>query len=221
MMASRMLKHDRELKHGRLYRASERAFNWMRDTYGTALRWVLEHEWLMLAATGATIAFTVYLYIVIPKGLFPQQDTGSLAGGSQAPQDISFPAMKARTEALNAVVDANLDELTQWAPRVLEKLRSLPQLRDVNTDQQTNGLRLDVTVDRDTASRLGITPQAIDETLYDAFGQRQVATMYTQLNQYRVVLEVKPEFQVNPSQVQMLYVRTPSGGQVPLSALAK
>jgi len=299
MMASRMLKHDRELKHGRLYRASERAFNWMRDTYGTALRWVLEHEWLMLAATGATIAFTVYLYIVIPKGLFPQQDTGSLAGGSQAPQDISFPAMKARTEALNevvaqdpniehfvsfigqgntgfffiqlkpwgvrkltadqvlgelrpklarvqgislflqnvqdvrlggrlssaqyqyTVVDANLDELTQWAPRVLEKLRSLPQLRDVNTDQQTNGLRLDVTVDRDTAARLGITPQAIDDTLYDAFGQRQVATMYTQLNQYRVVLEVKPEFQMNPSQVQMLYVRTPSGAQVPLSALAK
>jgi multidrug efflux pump len=299
MMASRMLRHDREVKHGRLYRASERAFNWMRDTYGAALRWVLEHEWLMLAATGVTIAFTVYLYIVIPKGLFPQQDTGSLAGGSQAPQDVSFPAMKARTEALNAVVaqdpnvehfvsfigqgntgffflqlkpwgvrkltadqvvgelrpklarvpgislflqnvqdvrlggrlsgaqyqytlvDANLDELTQWAPRVLEKLRSLPQLRDVNSDQQTNGLRLDVTVDRDTASRLGITLQAIDETLYDAFGQRQVATMYTQLNQYRVVLEVKPEFQVNPSQVQMLYVRTPSGGQVPLSALAK
>jgi len=299
MMASRMLKHDRELKHGRLYRASERTFNWMRDTYGSALRWVLEHEWLMLAATGVTIAFTVYLYVVIPKGLFPQQDTGSLAGGSQAPQDISFPAMKARTEALNevvaqdpniehfvsfigqgntgfffiqlkpwgvrkltadqvlgelrprlarvqgislflqnvqdvrlggrlssaqyqyTVVDANLDELTQWAPRVLEKLRSLPQLRDVNTDQQTNGLRLDVTVDRDTAARLGITPQAIDDTLYDAFGQRQVATMYTQLNQYRVVLEVKPEFQMNPSQVQMLYVRTPSGAQVPLSALAK
>ena len=299
MMASRMLKHDRELKHGRLYRASERTFNWMRDKYGSALRWVLEHEWLMLAATGVTIAFTVYLYVVIPKGLFPQQDTGSLAGGSQAPQDISFPAMKARTEALNevvaqdpniehfvsfigqgntgfffiqlkpwgvrkltadqvlgelrprlarvqgislflqnvqdvrlggrlssaqyqyTVVDANLDELTQWAPRVLEKLRSLPQLRDVNTDQQTNGLRLDVTVDRDTAARLGITPQAIDDTLYDAFGQRQVATMYTQLNQYRVVLEVKPEFQMNPSQVQMLYVRTPSGAQVPLSALAK
>jgi hydrophobic/amphiphilic exporter-1 (mainly G- bacteria), HAE1 family len=299
MMASRMLKHDREVKHGRLYRASEGAFNWMRDTYGSALRWVLEHEWLMLAATGATIAFTVYLYVVIPKGLFPQQDTGSLAGGSQAPQDISFPAMKARTEALNEVlaqdpniehfvsfigqgntgfffiqlkpwgvrkltadqvvgelrpklarvpginlflqnvqdvrlggrlsgaqyqytlVDANLDELTKWAPRVLEKLRSLPQLRDVNSDQQTQGLRLDITVDRDTAARLGITPQVIDDTIYDAFGQRQVATMYTQLNQYRVVLEVKPEFQVTPSQVQMLYVRTPTGAQVPLSALAK
>ena len=299
MMASRMLKHDREVKHGRLYRASEGAFNWMRDTYGSALRWVLEHEWLMLAATGATIAFTVYLYVVIPKGLFPQQDTGSLAGGSQAPQDISFPAMKARTEALNEVlaqdpniehfvsfigqgntgfffiqlkpwgvrkltadqvvgalrpklarvpginlflqnvqdvrlggrlssaqyqytlVDANLDELTKWAPGVLEKLRSLPQLRDVNTDQQTQGLRLDITVDRDTAARLGITPQVIDDTIYDAFGQRQVATMYTQLNQYRVVLEVKPEFQVTPAQVQMLYVRTPTGAQVPLSALAK
>ena len=299
MMASRMLKHDREVKHGRLYRASESAFNWMRDTYGSALRWVLEHEWLMLVATGVTIAFTVYLYIAIPKGLFPQQDTGSLAGGSQAPQDISFPAMKARTEALNEVlaqdqniehfvsfigqgntgfffiqlkpwgvrkltadqvvgelrpklarvpginlflqnvqdvrlggrlssaqyqytlVDANLDELTKWAPRVLEKLRALPQLRDVNTDQQTQGLRLDITVDRDTAARLGITLQDIDNTLYDAFGQRQVATMYTQLNQYRVVLEVKPEFQVTPAQVQLLYVRTPSGSQVPLSAFAK
>jgi len=298
MMASRLLRHDREVEHGRVYRAAEAAFTWMRDTYGSALRWVLEHEWLMLAATGVTIAFTVYLYIVIPKGLFPQQDTGSLAGGSQAPQDISFPAMKARTEALNEViapdpniehfvsfigqgntgfffiqlkpwgvrkltadqvvgelrpklarvpginlflqnvqdvrlggrlssaqyqytlVDANLDELTKWAPRVLEKLRSLPQLRDVNTDQQTQGLRLDITVDRDTAARLGITPQAIDDTLYDAFGQRQVATMYTQLNQYRVVMEVKPEFQVTPAQVQMLYVRTPSGSQVPLSALA-
>src|SRR5207237_1430235 len=266
MMASRMLLHDRELKHGRLYRASERAFNWMRDTYGTALRWVLEHEWLMLAATGATIAFTVYLYIVIPKGLFPQQDTGSLAGGSQAPQDISFPAMKARTEALNAVlaqdaniehfvsfigqgntgfffiqlkpwgvrkltadqvvgelrpklarvpaislflqnvqdvrlggrlsgaqyqytlVDANLDELTQWAPRVLEKLRSLPQLRDVNTDQQTNGVRLDVTVERDTAARLGIAAEASDDTLYDASGPRQGATKHTQLSQHSGVL---------------------------------
>jgi hydrophobic/amphiphilic exporter-1 (mainly G- bacteria), HAE1 family len=299
MMASRLLKHEHEVEHGRLYRASESAFNWMRDTYGRALRWVLEHEWLMLVATGVTIAFTVYLYIVIPKGLFPQQDTGSLAGGSQAPQDISFPAMKARTEALNEVlapdpniehfvsfigqgntgfffiqlkpwgvrkltadqvigelrpklarvpginlflqnvqdvrlggrlsgaqyqytlVDANLEELTQWAPRVLEKLRSLPQLRDVNTDQQTQGLRLDVTVDRDTAARLGITPQAIDDTLYDAFGQRQVATMYTQLNQYRVVLEVKSEFQINPAQIQLLYVRTPTGAQVPLGALAK
>src|SRR5438105_11438797 len=299
MMASRILRSEKEVKHGRLYRLSERAFAWMHDTYAGALEWVLEHDKLMLLVTAVTVGFTVFLYIVIPKGLFPQQDTGSLSGGTQAPQDISFPAMKERTEALNevvaqdpniehfvsfigqgntgfffiqlkpwgvrkltadqvlgelrpklarvqgislflqnvqdvrlggrlssaqyqyTVVDANLDELTQWAPRVLEKLRSLPQLRDVNTDQQTNGLRLDVTVDRDTAARLGITPQAIDDTLYDAFGQRQVATMYTQLNQYRVVLEVKPEFQMNPSQVQMLYVRTPSGAQVPLSVLAK
>ena len=298
MMASRMLKHDREVKHGRLYRASEGAFNWMRDTYGSALRWVLEHEWLMLAATGATIAFTVYLYVVIPKGLFPQQDTGSLAGGSQAPQDISFPAMKARTEALNEVlaqdpniehfvsfigqgntgfffiqlkpwgvrkltadqvvgalrpklarvpginlflqnvqdvrlggrlssaqyqytlVDANLDELTKWAPGVLEKLRSLPQLTDVASDQQAAGLQLALTIDRDTAGRLGITPQAIDDTLYDAFGQRQVSTIFTQLNLYRVILEVRPEDRSRPEALERIYVRAPSGDAVPLSAFA-
>ena len=299
MMASRMLRSEHEKKHGRFYQLSERAFGWMQDTYAAALRWVLAHEWLMVAVTLATIGFTVWLYIVVPKGLFPQQDTGSLAGGSQAPQDVSFPTMKARTQALcdvlkqdpnvdhfvafigqgntgffflqlkpvgvrklsadqviaelrpklarvegislflqnvqdvrlggrassaqyqYTVVDANLDELNQWAPRVLEKLRSLPELRDANTDQQTNGLRLDVTVDRDTAARMGITSQNVDDTLYDAFGQRQVATMYTQLNQYRVVLEVKPEFQASPDQIEKLYVRAADGGQVPLGAIAK
>jgi len=300
MMASRMLRGQHEVKRGRLFRASERAFEWMHGTYDGALTWVLEHEWFMLMVTLLTIGFTVYLYIVIPKGLFPQQDTGSLAGGSQAPQDVSFPAMKARTELLNQVlhedpnidhfvsfigqgntgfffvqlkpwgtarkltadqvvgelrpkllrvpgislflqnvqdvrlggrlsaaqyqytlVDANLEELNEWAPKVVAKLRGLPELRDVNTDQQTSGLRLDVTVDRDTAARLGITSQAIDDTLYDAFGQRQVATMYTQLNQYRVVLEVKPEFQSSPDQLEKLYVGTLSGGQVPLGAIAK
>ena len=136
-------------------------------------------------------------------------------------QDVRLGGRLSSAQYQYTLVDANLDELTKWAPRVLDKLRSLPQLRDVNTDQQTQGLRLDITVDRDTAARLGITPQVIDDTIYDAFGQRQVATMYTQLNQYRVVLEVKPEFQVTPAQVQMLYVRTPTGAQVPLSALAK
>jgi multidrug efflux pump subunit AcrB len=243
MMASRMLRSEREVKHGRFSRASERAFEWMRGGYGHALQWVLGHELFMIFVTLATIAFTFYLYIVVPKGLFPQQDTGSLAGSSDAPQDISFPAMKERTEALNRVlaedpnidhfvsfigqgnsgfffvqlkplgarklsadqvitelrpklarvpgislflqnvqdvrlggrlsraqyqwtlVDANLEELNQWAPRMLDKLRSLPELRDVNSDQQTNALRLDVTVDRDTAARLGITAQAVDETL--------------------------------------------------------
>ena len=299
MMASRLLRAKHAEQHGRLYRASERMFTGLRDQYDRALRWVLDHQLVMLVVTVATIAFTVYLYIVIPKGLFPQQDTGSLSGFSEAPQDISFPAMKVRQEALlkvlaedpnidhfvsfinqgntgnvfvqlkpwgvrkltadqvinelrpklarvpgitlflqnvqdvrlggrssrtqyqYTIVDANLAELNDWAPRVLAKLRTLPELRDVNTDQQTEGLKLDVVVDRDSAARLGITPQLIDDTLYDAFGQRQVATIYTQLNQYRVVLEVKPEFQANPAALQKLYLRAASGDQVPLGALAK
>ena len=299
MMASRLLRPVQERKHGRVYRASERIFTGLHDAYDRALRWVLDHQLLMLLVTLITVAFTVYLYIVIPKGLFPQQDTGSLSGFSEAPQDISFPAMKERQEALlkvlaedpnidhfisfinqgntgnvfvqlkpwgvrkltadqvinnlrpklarvpgvtlflqnvqdvrlggrstrtqyqYTIVDANLDELNQWAPRVLARLRTLPELRDVNTDQQTQGLKLNVEVDRDSAARLGITPQLVDDTLYDAFGQRQVATIYTQLNQYRVVLEVKPEFQASPAALQKLYLRADSGQQVPLGAVAK
>jgi len=299
MMASRLLRPVQERKHGRIYRASERIFTGLHDGYDRALRWVLDHQVLMLLVTLITVAFTIYLYIVIPKGLFPQQDTGSLSGFSEAPQDISFPAMKERQEALlkvlaedpnidhfiafinqgntgnvfvqlkpwgvrkltadqvinqlrpklapvpgitlflqnvqdvrlggrssrtqyqYTIVDANLDELNQWAPRVLARLRTLPELRDVNTDQQTQGLKLTVEVDRDSAARLGITPQLVDDTLYDAFGQRQVATIYTQLNQYRVVLEVKPEFQASPAALQKLYLRANSGQQVPLGAVAK
>ena len=299
MMASRLLRPVQERKHGRIYRASERIFTGLHDAYDRALRWVLDHQLLMLLVTLITVAFTVYLYIVIPKGLFPQQDTGSLSGFSEAPQDISFPAMKERQEALlkvlaedpnidhfiafinqgntgnvfvqlkpwgvrkltadevinqlrpklarvpgitlflqnvqdvrlggrgsrtqyqYTIVDANLAELNEWAPRVLARLRTLPELRDVNTDQQTQGLKLNVEVDRDSAARLGITPQLVDDTLYDAFGQRQVATIYTQLNQYRVVLEVKPEFQASPAALQKLYLRADSGRQVPLGAVAK
>jgi hydrophobe/amphiphile efflux-1 (HAE1) family protein len=299
MMASRLLRRHDERKHGRFDRVMERILGWMHDTYDDALGWVLDHEKLMLLVTLATVAFTVYLYVVIPKGLFPQQDTGSLAGFSEAPQDVSFRSLKDRQEALlkivaedpnidhfvsfigqgntgnifvqlkpwgvrkltadqvinelrpkaarvpginlflqnvqdvrlggrssrtqyqYTVVDANLDELNEWAPKVLARLRTLPELRDVATDQQTQGLRLDVVVDRDTAAKLGVTQQVIDDTLYDAFGQRQVATIYTQLNQYRVVLEVKPEFQARPDQLQQLYVRTASGDQVPLGILAK
>ncbi len=299
MMASRLLRPRHENSHGRLDRIAEGAFSFLHRRYEAALGWVLEHDKLMLLVTLGTVAFTIWLYIVVPKGLFPQQDTGSLAGGSDAPQDISFPAMKARTEALNQVlaqdpnidhfvsfigqgnsgfffvqlkpwgvrklpadqvinelrpklarvpgislflqnvqdvrpggrlsraqyqytlVDANLEELNQWAPRMLARLRTVPELRDVSSDLQTQGLQLNVHIDRDTAARLGITSQAIDDTLYDAYGQRQVATMYTQLNQYRVVLEVKPEFQKNPASLQSLYVRTAAGDQVPISAFAK
>ncbi len=136
-------------------------------------------------------------------------------------QDVRLGGRLSRAQYQYTLVDASLDELNEWAPKVLASLRGLPQLRDVNTDLQTQGLQLNVQIDRDTAARLGITSQAIDDTLYDAYGQRQVATMYTQLNQYRVVLEVKPEFQKNPASLQSLYVRTAAGDQVPLSSFVK
>ncbi len=299
MMASRLLRREKDIRHGRFYRASEKAFAALQSLYDRALRWVLKHEALMLLVTIVTIGVSVYLYVIIPKGLFPQQDTGQISGFSEAPQDISFPALRTRQEAINGVVmahpavdhmvsfigsgntgtvfiqlkplaqrkksadqiiaelrpqlaripgialymqsvqdvriggrigrtqyqytlvDANLDELTQWSPKMLAKLRSLPELRDVNSDQQTSGLKLNVEVDRDTAARLGISQQAIDDTLYDAFGQRQVATVFTQLNQYRVVLEVKPEFQSHPEALSNLYLRSASGEAVPLSAIAR
>jgi hydrophobe/amphiphile efflux-1 (HAE1) family protein len=304
MMCARLLRRSSEIKHGRMYYASERVFEGMIGWYGRLLRWVLDHHALMLLITFGTIALTIVLYVFVPKGLFPQQDTGQLMGFSDAPQDISFPAMRERQEALNEVVrqdpavrhfvsfigggggsalntgtmfielkplserkisadqviarlrpqlakvaginlflqavqdvrmggrftrtqyqytlqDANLDELKHWAPKVLDKLKSLPELKDVASDQQTNGLQLDVEIDRDTAARLGVLPQAIDDTLYDAFGQRQVATILTQLNQYRVVLEVKPEFRGQPDVLDQLYVKSQTGAQVPLSTFAR
>jgi len=136
-------------------------------------------------------------------------------------QDVRLGGRLSRTQYQYTLVDADLATLNQWAPRVLARLRGLPELRDVNTDQQTQGLKLDVEIDRDSAARLGITPQMVDDTLYDAFGQRQVATIYTQLNQYRVVLEVKAEFQANPKALEKLYLRAADGSQVPLGALAK
>jgi hydrophobe/amphiphile efflux-1 (HAE1) family protein len=303
VMCSRLLKPEHAEKRGRLYTASERFFAGMLGGYRRGLDWVLEHEKLMLLVTLVTVLLTGYLYVVVPKGLFPQQDTGQLAGASDAPQDISFQAMKTRQEALNAVVaahpavnhsisfiggggsgsntgsmfielkplserkltadqviadlrpklarvdginlylqsvqdvriggrpsrtqyqytlvDADLAELSNWAPRVLAKLQTLPELRDVATDQQTSGLQLNVDIDRDTAARMGITPQIVDDTLYDAYGQRQVSTMYTQLNQYRVVMEVKPEFAAHPDGLSSLYVKGKGASPVPLGSFAK
>jgi multidrug efflux pump len=301
-MASRLLKVTPGEQHGRIARAAERGFDGLVRGYGRALQWVLGHDRLMLGVTVVTLAVSVWLYAVVPKGLFPQQDTGALAGFSEAPQDVSFATMKQRQEAVNAVVlsdravdhmvsfiggngplntgfmfvqlkplgqrkrtadqviadlrpklarlegvnlylqsvqdvriggrpsrtqyqytlqDLNLAELLQWSPRVLDKLRTLPQLRDVNTDQQTAGLQLFVEVDRDTASRMGISPSAVDSTLYDAFGQRQVTTMYTQVNQYRVVLEMKPELAAFPESLRDIYVRGQDAAPVPLTAFAR
>ena len=304
MMCSRLLR-PHQAAHGRLYNMSERVFEGMVGLYDTGLKWVLRHTLIMGLLTVLTVALTVVLYVIVPKGLFPQQDTGLIMGFTEGPQDVSFPSMKARQEAINAVVmtdpdvghflsfmgvggpggggntgtvfidlkplperkvtadqiiarlrpklakvegialylqsmqdvrvggrltrtqyqytlqSADLKTLTSWAPRVLTRLQAMPEIKDVATDQQTAGLELDLEIDRDTASRLGITPSAIDNTLYDAFGQRQVATNYTQLNEYRVILEVKPEYYENPDALKSIYVRTPAGTQVPLSAITK
>ncbi|BDG05143.1 multidrug efflux RND transporter permease subunit [Anaeromyxobacter oryzae] len=301
MMASRLLKLRSEERRGRFYRVSERFFDGMLHGYERALSWVLDHHALMLVVTVVAAAVSIWLYVIVPKGLFPQQDTGQVFGISDAPQDVSFPAMRDRQELVNRAVmsdpsvdhavsfigggtlntgnvfmqlkpreqrketadqviatlrpklaqvpgiqlflqsvqdvrvggrfsrtqyqytlqDANLEELNAWAPRMLEKLKTLPQLRDVATDQQTSALQLKVEVDRDTASRLGITAQAVDDALYDAFGQRQVATTYTQVNQYRVVLEMKPELAQHPEALRNVYVPTPDGSQVPLASIAR
>jgi hydrophobe/amphiphile efflux-1 (HAE1) family protein len=285
---------------GRLAVAVERAFDTVVDRYGRALGWVLDHQRFMLLVTVALAAGAVSLFVIVPKGLFPQQDTGQLQGFTEGPQDVSFASMKERQEKVLAALakepnvqhavaftggmgtgntgnvfaaltdmpprkksadevigalrptlgkiegistflqagqdlriggrgsrtqyqytlqDASLDELREWGPKVYEKLKKLPELRDVASDQQTAGLLLDFTMDRDTAARLGITPQQIDDTLYDAYGQRQIATTFTQLNQYRVVLEVKEPFRAGPEGLQSLFVRTQSGTLVPLSAL--
>ena len=288
-----------------LARWFERGFARMLAGYDRTLRWVFGHQRLTLFATIGTLAFTVVLALVIPKGFFPQQDTGLLVGVTEAAPEVSFANMmslqraaaeavmsdpdvatvasfigadgtnptvnsgrlsialkprdqraasageiidrlKARLASVDGISvflqpvqdlqiesrlsrtqfqytleDPNLDELSQWAPRVVAKLQSLPQLRQVASDQQTGGLQLRVVIDRDTASRMGILPQQIDDVLYDAFGQRQVSTIFTQLNQYRVILEVKPGFQQDPEALHDLYVRSSSGDQVPLSAFTR
>ncbi|MFG1240851.1 multidrug efflux RND transporter permease subunit [Xanthobacter sp. V7C-4] len=306
MMCALFLKNDHGAKHGRAYMAAEAFFDGMLKVYDTGLKWVLKHQFATLMSLFVTMAATGYLYVVIPKGFFPQQDTGFIQGFSEAAQDISFAAMTQKQMALMAVVardpaveavsgaagatggsqtvntgrvwitlkprnerdasadqviarlrpqlakvegialflqasqdinvggrpsrtqyqytlqDANLDELNAWGPRMLAKLRALPQLQDVATDQQTNAPTVSLTIDRDTAARFGILPQVIDDTLYDAFGQRQVAQYFTQLSQYHVILEVDPTLQGDPSALEKLYVRSPrTGEQIPLSAFVK
>jgi multidrug efflux pump len=300
MMCARLLLSEDQQRHGRLYRWSERGFDWIHDQYERSLAWVLRHQPLTLTVTLATMAATVYLYVKVPKGFFPQQDTGRLSGTIQADQDTSFQAMQRRmtqfsdvvmhdpdvdtvmtyvggngpnntarmfgalkdigvrkdtidqviarirrktaaipggTLVLQAVQDVrvggrssaaqyqytlegdNIDDLNEWAPRVYDRLRTLPELTDVNTDQQTKGLEASLVIDRDTAARLGITSQAIDNTLYDAFGQRPVSTMYTPLNQYYVIMEADTPFWQNPDGLRNIYVKAAQGGQVPLSAV--
>jgi HAE1 family hydrophobic/amphiphilic exporter-1 len=306
MMASRFLRSMHDVRHGPVYRLSERAFDALLRGYERALDLVLRHTFATLCLFLATLAATVYLFLAIPKGFFPQQDTGLITGISEAGQDVSFAEMMRRQEALGAIIgkdpavatyamavgvggatqtlntgrffitlkpraerdvsagqviarlrpqlekvegaklflqaaqdvnvgariartqfqytlqDANLDELNEWAPRILETLRSLPQLRDVATDQQTSGTSLTLTIDRDQASRYGLTPQLIDDTLYDAFGQRQVAQYFTQQNSYHVVMEILPELQGDVGSLDKIYIKSPTTGQqVPLATFAQ
>jgi multidrug efflux pump len=302
MMCARLLRHKPEAQKGWFYRASEHVLQRVIGFYATTLQWVLKHQPATLLVAAGTLALTIFLYVIVPKGFFPVQDTGVIQGISEAPPTTSFVAMAARQQLLAEVIlkdpaveslssfigvdginttlnsgrilinlkelgerkldataimhrlqtqlakvdgitlymqpiqdltledrvsrtqfqytleDPDLNELNTWSARLLEKLGTLPQLQDVATDQQTGGACTWLVIDRQTASRLGITPQAIDSTLYDAFGQRQISTLFTQLNQYHVILEALPEFQKDPAKLQDIYVRSSTGGQVPLRA---
>ncbi len=304
MMASRFLKGAKEARHGRIYEVSERGFEALLGAYERGLDVVLRFRFATLCVFFATLALSVYLYVIIPKGFFPQQDTGLITGISEAAQDVSFTEMMRHQEALGEVVlkdpavdhvamniggggnalnngrmfitlkprdmrtasadeviarlrrqldkvegaklflqaaqdvrvggrpsrtqfqytmqDPDLDELNIWAPKMLAKLQTLAELRDVASDQQTQGTTLTLTIDRDQASRYGLTAQMIDDTLYDAFGQRQIAQYFTQLSSYQVILEVLPALQGDPATLDKIFLRSPStGGEVPLSAFAK
>jgi multidrug efflux pump len=305
MMAAKLLRHRDESQQGRFYRASERVFDRILHFYDRTLVWVLDHQPLTLMVAVGTLVATVLLFLFIPKGFFPIQDTGVILGISEASQDVSFRAMTLRQQALAKVIladpavaslssfigvdgtnttvntgrvqinlkplgdrgigasdvirrltpklakvtgitlymqpvqdlsvedrvsraefqysleDADPNELASWVPRFVSRLRQLPELADVGSDQLNDGLQAHLVFDRTTASRLGITPQMLDDTLYDAFGQRQISTMFTQLNQYRVVLETSPSFHQTPQNLGSIFLRSTDGGSVPLASFTR
>jgi HAE1 family hydrophobic/amphiphilic exporter-1 len=304
VMAARFLRQADEARHGRLYALSERGFNAMLHGYERGLDLVLRHRFVTLLVFFATAALSIWLFIVIPKGFFPQQDTGLITGISEASQDVSFAKMQELQERLGAVVqrdpdvasvamaiggtgnalntgrmyitlksrderrsdafqiidrlrpelekiggarlflqaaqdvrlggrasrtqfqytlqDSDLKELNAWAPKILDKLKTLPELRDVASDQQSLGTTLTLDINRDSASRFGITPQLIDDTLNDMIGQRQVAQYFTQLNSYHVILEITPELQGTPESLDRIYIKSPTTGQqVPMAAFSR
>ncbi len=302
MMCALLLKPRPESERGALFRASEAIFDWILSLYSGSLRFVLRHQWATLMVTVGTVALTVYLYVIVPKGFFPQQDVGRLTGNIVADQDSSFQAtskllqqysqlvsedpavsgvvgftggsrgggsnsgrifvtlkpLSERKESADAVVarirgksaripgaalflqpiqdlrvggrgssaqyqytliGSSIQELNSWAPKLMEEMRKIPGVADVNTDAQNKGVQTRLEVNRTTAARLGISFSEIDNTLYDAFGQRQVSTMYEALNQYRVVMELEPQFLEGPQNLRHIYVRGPNNVQVPLSDL--
>jgi multidrug efflux pump len=296
MMCAKLLKHRKKGEKGRFYEVTEDFYNRVIAFYGRTVKWVLKHQTATLFVTFGTLVLTLVMYVIVPKGFFPVQDTGVILGVSEAPDSISFDAMSQRQQELAKIIlkdkdveslssfigvdgtnttpnsgriqinlkprdersddasaiirrlqpevahvegitlymqpvqdltvedrvsrtqfqysveDADAQELAVWTPKLVDKLKNLPALRDVATDQLNNGLKANITIDRDTASRLGILPQAIDNTLYDAYGQRLVSTIFTQLNQYHVVLEVLPSFAQNPDMLKDIYIR-PSSSQ--------
>jgi multidrug efflux pump len=302
MLCAQLLKAKGEKKHGRFYETSERIFNGIIARYGQTLQWVFKRQTATLLIAVLTLVMTVLLYVLVPKGFFPVQDTGVIQGISEADESVSFTAMAERQQALAQAIlkdpaveslssfigadginstlnsgrilinlkplavrktsasdvirrlqpelakvdgitlfmqpvqdltvedrvsstqyqytieDANADELNLWTTRLVDKLRALPELQDVATDQQIHGRQAILVIDRVTASRLGITAAAIDNALYDAFGQRQISTLFTQLNQYHVILEAMPDFQRDPAKLNDIYVPSTGGTAVPLSA---
>jgi multidrug efflux pump len=323
MMCAKLLKHRKEGERGRFYDITEEYYNRIIAFYGRTVKIVLRHQTATLLVTFGTLVLTLFLYVIVPKGFFPVQDTGVILGVSEAPDYVSFDAMAQRQQELAKIIlkdtavdslssfigvdgtnttpnqgriqinlkprdqrsddasaiirrlqpelakvngimlymqpvqdltvedrvsrtqfqysieDADAQELVQWTPKLVAKLQTLPALTDVATDQLNNGLATNITIDRDTASRLGIFPQAIDNTLYDAFGQRQVSTIFTQLNQYHVILEVLPHFAETPENLKDIYIKpstvtpnsgapsangaavTTSGAPVPISSFTK
>ncbi len=305
MMCAYFLKTEKARTHGRLFNLSGRLFDGMHQGYEKSLSWALKHQPLMLSLMLSTIVLSILLFVIVPKGFFPQQDTGRLTGTILAAQDISFQSMREKMTAivdiigkdpavetvvaftggsggrattntgrmfialkpiekrkisadqviarlrkkissvpgapayLQAVQDVraggrmgggqyqytlqgeNLADLMTWCPLIEQRLREVPGIVDVSSDQQNKGLQASLVIDRATASRLGVSPQVIDDTLYSAFGQRQVSIMYTPLNQYHVVMEVEPRFWQRPETLRYIYVPSSTGPLVPLSAFAR
>jgi len=302
MMCAFLLRPEPPIsERGVFHRWSESSFEWLVAQYDKGLKWVLTHQRITLLVTIGTLLLTLFVAWVVPKGFFPQQDTGLIVGVTEAAPDVSFPRMMQLEQQVSDVVrkdpdvehvisfigadgtnptvnsgrlsitlkprhdrksssdeiiarlkpqledvtgvdthlqsvqdlqvdsrvgrtqyqytleDADGNELNEWSGRMLEKLKALPQLADVASDQESAGPELSLDIDRDTAARLGVTPQVIDDTLYDAFGQRQISTIFTQLNLYRVILEVKPEARQDPKALDEIYVRSATGSSIPLS----